>query len=498
MDIAIYLRKSRAEEYSDSLDDTLSRHSKILKEYAEKMNYAVVDTFEEVVSGESLYARPQMMKLLEHVEAGEYDAVLCMDIDRLGRGGMRDQGIILDAFKYSSTLIITPDKIYNLNDEMDEELTEFKSFMSRREYKIITKRLRRGLKQTINDGGYIANAPYGYEKVIIDKKPSLKIVESEAAFVKMMYEMYLSGNGCDTIARRVNELGAKPRRTNSFGRTTIRTILKNPTYCGKIAWNKKSHIKKGVRGNSKEIITYNKPETWTIVDGLHEAIISESDFEKVQKILQSRHIPSKKIGGVLKNPLAGLIVCSNCGHKLQLQLTKDEKYIRCVSHYCCSGTKLELVESAVINYLHACLKKINLQLTAKAENNLSSDLFETALADCRKELELTKIQLDKLRDLLEQGVYDIPTYKQRSEILTKKITALENQEQQLINDIGLNRKQDLIELKEKLSDVLRLYYSSDATSKNQLLKSVIQEISYSKDTRQSELSLIIRLKNVLI
>ncbi|HBR07360.1 MAG TPA: recombinase family protein, partial [Clostridiales bacterium] len=124
---------------------------------------------------------------LEGVNAGRYAAVLCMDIDRLGRGGMADQGIILDAFRYSETLIVTPDKTYNLSDEMDEELTEFKAFMARREYKMIRKRMRRGLMQTIESGGYIANPPYGYRKIVVDKLPTLEIVEEEAVFIRMMY-----------------------------------------------------------------------------------------------------------------------------------------------------------------------------------------------------------------------------------------------------------------------------------------------------------------------
>ena len=74
----------------------------------------ILEEYPEVVSGESLYTRPQMLRLLQDVEEGKYDAVLCMDLDRLSRGRMKDQGIVLDAFRESGTLIITPEKIYNL------------------------------------------------------------------------------------------------------------------------------------------------------------------------------------------------------------------------------------------------------------------------------------------------------------------------------------------------------------------------------------------------
>lgn len=176
------------------------------------------------------------------MERGEYDAVLCMDIDRLGRGGMRDQGVILDAFKYSDTLIITPDKVYDLNDDTDEELTEFKSFMARREYKIITKRLRRGLMRTVQEGGYIANAPYGYRKAEKNKVPTLEINEGEAHFVRYIFSRYLEGFGATTIANELNAMGSKPNRMPEWSPSTVRYILRNPTFTGKVVWNRCANI----------------------------------------------------------------------------------------------------------------------------------------------------------------------------------------------------------------------------------------------------------------
>ena len=158
LEAGLYLRKSRMEEGLDT-DEVLARHQKALLDYAKEHGIHIIETYPEVVSGESLYARPQMLRLLQDVEDGRYDCVLCMDLDRLSRGRMKDQGIILDAFKDSDTLIVTPEKVYNLADEIDEEYAELKTFMSRREYKIINKRLRRGLQQTIEDGCYVANAP---------------------------------------------------------------------------------------------------------------------------------------------------------------------------------------------------------------------------------------------------------------------------------------------------------------------------------------------------
>ena len=210
MDAAEYLRKSRMEEGMDT-EEVLAKHRKALAEYAKAHDIHIIETYYEVVSGESLYARPEMLRLLQDVEDGRYDAVLVMDLDRLSRGRMKDQGIILDAFRDSDTLIITPEHTYNLSDDLDDEMAEFKTFLSRREYKIINKRLRRGLKQTIQDGCYVANAPYGYRKVTVDRKPTLEIYEPEAKFVRMMYDLYLQGYGGVSIAGHGSAQGSDPR-----------------------------------------------------------------------------------------------------------------------------------------------------------------------------------------------------------------------------------------------------------------------------------------------
>lgn len=144
---AMYLRKSRQDE--GGLEETLRKHKEILFDFAVKNNIVIseADIYKETLSGESLFSRPEMLRLLQNIDNGMYDSVLCVEIDRLGRGGMSDQGIIFETFKSNNTKIITPRKIYDLNDEFDEDNIEFESFMARRELKIIKRRLRQGTKK---------------------------------------------------------------------------------------------------------------------------------------------------------------------------------------------------------------------------------------------------------------------------------------------------------------------------------------------------------------
>ena len=180
MAYSIYLRKSRADAEAEMAGEgeTLARHEKALLALAKKQNLTITKIYKEILSGETIAGRPVMQQLLQDVESGLWQGVLVMEVERLGRGNTMDQGIILNAFKYSNTKIITPIKTYDPNDEFDEEYFEFSQFMSRREYKTILRRMQRGREASAKEGKFTGSIPpFGYrrEKLQHDKGYSLAI-----------------------------------------------------------------------------------------------------------------------------------------------------------------------------------------------------------------------------------------------------------------------------------------------------------------------------------
>lgn len=480
MDAAEYLRKSRMEEGMDTVE-VLARHRQALREYAASHEIHIIETYCEVVSGESLYARPEMLRLLSDVEEGKYEAVLVMDLDRLSRGRMKDQGIILDAFKDSGTLIVTPEKTYDLSDEIDDELAEFKTFMSRREYKIINKRLRRGLAQSIRDGCYVANAPYGYRKVTVDRKPTLEINEDEAKFVRMMFELYVQGFGCVSVARHVNALGARPHRSESFTRSSVANILRNPTYIGKIVWDQKKHIRKGSHGNPKHITIYQPREKWTITDGLHPAIVSKELYDQVQEILAGRYLPPSN-DGTVKSSLAGLVKCARCGKNMQrMGMNKGQTYLLCNTPGCCAGAKFEFAEERVLTMLQEELDRLTLHKPLEKAKDTAA--LDASLAAVRKELTSANGQKNRLYELLELGEYDLPTFRERMGKVKEKIAGLEEKEKSLQDKLERARTADPSALAKRIQAVLEAYSTSDAPHRNALLKSVIETAWYTKEKK---------------
>ena len=126
-----------------SVEETLNRHRKILDNFCKEKRLNVVEVLEEVVSGESLSSRPKMLRLLELVNTGIYAGVVCVDIERLSRGSSLESGYIMQILQTNNCKIITPSKVYDLQNESDEQFTDMKFMFSRYELKTITKRLVR-------------------------------------------------------------------------------------------------------------------------------------------------------------------------------------------------------------------------------------------------------------------------------------------------------------------------------------------------------------------
>lgn len=282
-----YLRKSRMDTDFDevSVEETLNRHRKILESFCKERRLNVVETLEEVVSGESLSSRPKMLRLLELVNTGMYAGVVCIDIERLSRGSSLESGYIMQVLQANNCKIITPSKIYDLQNESDEQFTDMKFMFSRYELKTITKRLVRGRNQSASEGKFLGSvAPYGYRiyKLPGIKGNSLRIEPSEAEIVRLVFDMYgEQGIGYNTIAYQLNEMHV-PSQTGTWGQTSITNILNNEVYLGMIRWK-------------------------------HEPIITQEQWDQVKNKQRERNHASVHKDKKLMNPFATILFCEKCG-----------------------------------------------------------------------------------------------------------------------------------------------------------------------------------------
>ncbi len=480
MNIAIYLRKSRQDDETESVAETLSRHKKTLLAFAKTNNLIITNIYEEVVSGDSLFVRPEMIKLLSDIENDLYDGVLCMDIDRLGRVDTKDRGIILDTFKTHNTKIITPRKIYDLNNDIDEFSTEIEMLLARQELKKITQRMQSGIKRTVEDGYHVGEPPYGYRRIYVNKRPTLEICEDEANIIHMVFDMYVNqGYGSQTIAAKLNSMGYSPRKNSKFSRTTIQFYLQNEIYIGKIIWNKRKHLKKKFPTDKNKSVL-NPVEDWIVSDGVHPPIIDEDIFYKAQKIRQSHsHPPS--FNGTIQNPLAGLVHCSKCGEIMTRQTSKKTPpRLICNTVNCMKSTIIEKAEKIVLNSLHETAERWQAILDNK-QSDITPQIMQltSQISSAKRQLAKLNGQNDTLHDFLEQGVYTIDTFLSRSKILQNKIETLEKEiaeYQKELNDI--NKKPKLREILPTLRYLLDNYDNMPPSEQNRLYKQIIKRIDY--------------------
>ena len=356
----IYLRKSRADAEAEKLGEgeTLARHKKILTKLAAKKELYVEKIYHEIVSGESIAARPEMQKLIKDCYDGKYRGIIVIDVDRLSRGNQADMQTIMDCLKYSNNrnglLVVTPTKTYDVaNNYDDEEYIEFVLFMSRREYKTILKRMERGRKQSIIEGNYLGStAPYGYDILKTRAGRTLIPNQEEAKIVKQIFEMYISGETSYKICTKLSSQGIKTPAGNEYWHdSTIRSIITNPVYIGRVSWSAKLTTKKLVDG---KLITYSriiggvgrdrrvidvvcdlvgfhprrhtrpfvqrkksrKTDQYMEYDGKHKPIISEEMFKAANNRIP---VSKTKRNCKLRNILAGIIVCKKCGKAMLYQ-----------------------------------------------------------------------------------------------------------------------------------------------------------------------------------
>ncbi|MEA4955253.1 MAG: recombinase family protein [Pseudoflavonifractor sp.] len=495
----MYLRKSRLDMEAEARGegDTLARHRRALFDLAKQMGIVITQIYQEVVSGETIDARPEVQKLLTDVESGRWKGVLCMEVERLARGNTSDQGLVADTFKYSDTKIVTPFKIYDPSDEFDEEFFEFGLFRSRMEYRTINRRLQRGREASLREGKFIAGkACYGYERYKLPKQKgwSLRVIPEQAELVKEIFNWYVYGEvnadgstvplGCYSIAKKLDRMGIPSPTGGKWPPCTVKGIIQNPTYIGKIRWSHRPTVKLMVNG--RRVTTRPINGEVPLCDGIHEPILDEETWAKAQHVLNSRSNPPVPKSSRIRNPLAGLVYCSKCGRSMERRkFQHGRETLMCPNKDCdCMSSTLETVEEAVLDALRNWLAEYKVKMSklpaaeCKSVQSAQNDVthLEQALAALEK-------QRNNLYGLLENGIYSTELFMERSKVIADKISETQAalDAARLRANSGKILQRNRFEIIPKVEHVLNTYPElTDVAAKNALLKEVLNKVVYLK------------------
>lgn len=491
-----YLRKSRSDDPLLTVEEVLEKHEAILDEWSEKHLGGKVpeeNKFREVVSGETIDDRPEIQKVLKLIENPRIKAIKVVELQRLSRGDLEDAGRLMKLLRYTNTMVITPQKIYDLRDEYDRDVFE-RELKRGNEFLEYTKKIMaRGRLLAVSEGNFIGNiAPYGYEKTSYTegkkKCHSLKPHPLEADVVRMIFDMYVNQDlGRVTICHRLNEMGIKPRKAELWGQDTIKDILENEHHIGKVRWNWRKTINIVEDGEIRRVRPKTEFGEYLVFEGKHEAIISEELFYAARDKQGKNHRAKAKTK--VRNPLAGLLFCQ-CGRAMSLRTYKNKGVERSPARLLCDNQKYcgttsclydEIIER-VCQALEQCIEDFEIRI--KNDDGDSRKLHANLIRQLEAKLE----ELNKKEIALWDKYAEEQMPKSIFDTLNRKL--LKDRDE--INEALCKAKEsmpEVVDYAEKLfrfKDALNAMQDpeADAQTKNRLLKACIDRIEYKREKAQ--------------
>ena len=482
----MYLRKSRADNPDESVEEVLAKHERLLQDYfTRELGHPIPEDciYREVVSGgEDIADREEMRKVLARIEDADVLGCACADPQRLSRGSLTDCDLIIDKFRFTKTLVITPVMVYDLENKMERRFFQDELMRGRDYLDYVKEVLYRGRYQSAARGNAIGSPPYGYNKVKIGKDWTLEPNEN-ADVVRMIFDWYVKDlKSPGQIVKDLNRLMIPSSMGKIWGRESICVILKNVHYDGKVVFGRKKTTVVFENGKKVTKRLKQQPEDVLIVEGKHPAIVDHEIFELAQERLAGRAYMAPKTSGELSNPFAGLLRCPICGYAMAYHSGRRHKSFNC-KNYC---SKV-LTPRDLTNAVKTSLLSVHLpELEAKLENgDGDSMVIQKQLVDrLEKQMVDLRAQEAKQYDLLETGIYTNEVFLERNSALRVKISDCDN----LLKEAKKNLPK-AVDYEEKIRTLKEAVASLDDDTvsvrrKNELLKAIIKRIEYTSDKYQ--------------
>ena len=314
------------------------------------------------------FDRPSFKKMLSDIDEGKINLVIVKDLSRFGRNYV-EAGMYVQRFTDSNIRFIAADDNYDSLVNSDDLLFPIKNVVNEMYARDVSKKTKAAKKAKARDGQFIGSkAPFGY-KIDPNDRHHLIVDEPAAQVVKSIFRLASEGVGYNKMAKIFREEKVLTpiayfnlnnpdyfksdywRKEFDWHVTSIRAILNNEVYLGKLVYGKQRN--KSMKSKEK---VRNPKEDWIVVENCHEPIITQELWDTVHKILNAKHRPAKA-GEV--QMFAGLLYCSDCGHCLTYsqKQRKDGSYHGayscwmykthgkeyCASHYITFDTIYELV-----------------------------------------------------------------------------------------------------------------------------------------------------------
>lgn len=479
----LYSRKSRQDDPHQTVEDVLSKHEEMLQEYAEREFGGRIpeeNIYREIVSGESIAEREEIKKVLTRIEDPAVKGVLVVEPSRLSRGDLSDCARIIDGFRFTHTLIATPMMTYNLERKMDRKFFQDELLRGNDYLEYIKEVLFRGRVAAAKRGCYTsATAPYGFDRKKAGKDWILE-ANADADAVRMMFEWYVrDGLSLGALARRMDDYGFRPPNGKKWARETIREMLKNEHYIGKIRFNNRQTVTVVTDGERVRRLTKSPDAEVIISEGKHDGIVAPELFRAAaDRVKNNPRTWSEE--NDLVNVLAGLLVCSKC-HRVMI--SRSSKIAR--TRYMCphkpqcmkSAVASDVVDAVIVALEQSELPKLQTKL--RNGDGDAAAIQKRRIAKLVKQMEEYREQEDNQYDLLERKKYTQAVFDRRNAALREKMDQCEKELHlaRAAMPKNVDYAERIVALEEAIAAMRDAKISNRET--NKLLRTVIDRIEYS-------------------
>ena len=460
---------------SDSIQNQhriISNHIAYMKQQGERI-ISVKQYSDDGYAGGN-FRRPAYQKMIQDIERGRINCIIFKDLSRLGRNYPELGRLMEDYFPQKGIRVISV--LNNIDSVKSPEIycsaiVSFSNIVNDDYIRQLSVKIKSTLNMKRTAGEFIGNyAPYGYIKSPEDRH-KLAIDPEAAEIVRMIFDWYANGASASGITKRLNALhiltpsayktqkgckgfaghsggGTKP---GAWSITTVNTILRDEVYIGNLVQGKF----KSISYRSKQMVP-NHQKDWIVVEGTHEAIISDEQFTIVhERLARHTRVAPRKTESYL---FSGVVFCGSCGHRLNRCTTNGYGSFRCPTRtyapekcQCPSMSEKKLTNITLSAVQKQVARLVDAQKAIQAarkesRRHTAKDEYAAAL----KQAEAEKARLNearfKLYDDLQKGVvsrdeYDFFRNQYANELLAKD-TLIQQLQNSIESMAGIRKADD--------------------------------------------------------
>ena len=496
--VAIYCRVSTTEQAEEGY--SIDEQNIKIREYCEREGHEIYNLYEDRgISGKNITNRPGIKQLLQDATENKFDLVIVWKLNRISRK-------LLDILNIVELLNKHNIAFRSLTENFETETPSGKlqlnimGAIGEFERETIAENVKMGLLARAKEGRWNGGVVLGYDLVELNnegkkrKNTVLKINEKEANTVRRIFELYSQGHGYKAVVNIINKEGHKTKRNGEFAVSTVKEILQNPVYIGKIRYNVRQDWSKKRRNN----INANP----ILSDGIHEPIIDVETWNKVQVILKERSKKHNKVYDC-EFPLTGILRCPVCGAGMTISRStakRKDGTRRINEYYSCGNWKnkgtavcnsnsirVEVADEYVLNKIMELIndESILRKVIDNINNNKSTKLkpILEQLEQINKDIEKLIDKKSKNIELFEDGILDKSELSTRVKSINDDIEKLKYREQELKQDLQLAEGDPIPfeivnEVMKKFKEVF--FEMSTSQQRKQLIHLLVSKITINK------------------